>query len=265
MNLEIREKNEAEMFDNEVLVEFGIKRIEELTDRHLKLEEARINMHLGFKAPPNRPYRFALYLLQNLAGKKVLDYCAGTGATTVLIAKKRPARVESFDISPLAVRVAKMRMKANNVADIANPRVASAYSMDYPDNHFDIVYGNAVLHHLDLDIAMKEVRRVLKPGGTAVFCEPFAGSSNLQRIRNLVPIKGDLSPHERQLNPADIKVISGYFSRSEIYFFGLFSRLDKVIKSNGALDLISSVDENLLKTLPFLKKFSRTAVFRLTK
>ena len=48
----------------------------------------------------------------------------------------------------------------------------NAEAMPYPDRHFDAAYGSSVLHHLDLDAALKEVFRVLKPGGRIVFAEP---------------------------------------------------------------------------------------------
>ena len=49
-------------------------------------------------------------------------------------------------------------------------RVADAESIPYDDDTFDLVVGHAVLHHIpDLDLAMREVLRVLKPGGRFVF------------------------------------------------------------------------------------------------
>jgi ubiquinone/menaquinone biosynthesis C-methylase UbiE len=44
--------------------------------------------------------------------------------------------------------------------------------MPYADSSFDAVYGSSVLHHLDLDRALAEVFRVLRPGGRCVFAEP---------------------------------------------------------------------------------------------
>ena len=55
-------------------------------------------------------------------------------------------------------------------------RVADAETLPYPDDTFDLVVGHAVLHHIpDLDQAMREILRVLKPGGRFVFAgEPTA-------------------------------------------------------------------------------------------
>jgi ubiquinone/menaquinone biosynthesis C-methylase UbiE len=49
-------------------------------------------------------------------------------------------------------------------------RVADAESLPYDDNEFDLVVGHAVLHHIpDVELALREVLRVLKPGGRFVF------------------------------------------------------------------------------------------------
>lgn len=59
-----------------------------------------------------------------------------------------------------------------------------AAELPFEDASFDLVFGHAVLHHLpDLDAAFGEFRRVLKPGGTLVFCgEPSRYGDRLARI-----------------------------------------------------------------------------------
>ncbi len=259
------ENNEASAFDNEVLREFDIRHIDELKDEQLLLSEERIRMHVHAVEPPAAPYRFALYQLQDLRDKMVLDYCAGTGETTVIIARKGPRRVEAFDISPLAVQVAKRRMAVNNVASLVSFQTMSAYSMAYSDDSFDVVFGNAVLHHLDLRIAMKEVARVLKPGGLAVFREPFSGSRLLSSIRRLIPIEGSVSDNERQLTSADIDCIKQDFARSEVTFMGILSRLDRLVKHPFVVQFLGVLDASMLKRLPFLRTYARSFVIVLTK
>ena len=54
-------------------------------------------------------------------------------------------------------------------ASASTGRVADAERMPYDDNTFDVVVGHAVLHHIpDVEQAMREMLRVLKPGGRFV-------------------------------------------------------------------------------------------------
>ncbi len=72
------------------------------------------------------------------------------------------------DLSPGMVEVA-VRNGANLGFDIEG-RVADAESIPYPDDSFDLVVGHAVLHHIpDVEQALREVVRVLRPGGRFVF------------------------------------------------------------------------------------------------
>ncbi|HNE89206.1 MAG TPA: class I SAM-dependent methyltransferase, partial [Actinomycetota bacterium] len=85
------------------------------------------------------------------------------------------------DLSPGMVEVAK-RNGAHLGFDLEG-RVADAETLPYPDESFDLVIGHAVLHHIpDLEQAMREVLRVLKPGGRFVFAgEPTAKGDFIAR------------------------------------------------------------------------------------
>ncbi|UVS81295.1 class I SAM-dependent methyltransferase [Actinokineospora sp. UTMC 2448] len=72
------------------------------------------------------------------------------------------------DLSPGMVEVA--LRNARGLGLDVDGRVADAEGIPYPDESFDLVIGHAVLHHIpDVPAAMREVRRVLKPGGRFVF------------------------------------------------------------------------------------------------
>jgi ubiquinone/menaquinone biosynthesis C-methylase UbiE len=72
------------------------------------------------------------------------------------------------DISPGMVDVAQ-RNAANLGLDVTGA-VADAETIPYPDNSVDLVIGHAVLHHIpDVEQALRECLRVLKPGGRFVF------------------------------------------------------------------------------------------------
>lgn len=73
------------------------------------------------------------------------------------------------DISPGMVSVA-LRNAEQLGLDVTGES-ADAESLPFPDHSFDLVIGHAVLHHIpDVEQAMREIMRVLKPGGRFVFC-----------------------------------------------------------------------------------------------
>ncbi|MFB9907934.1 class I SAM-dependent methyltransferase [Allokutzneria oryzae] len=72
------------------------------------------------------------------------------------------------DLSPGMVEVAVRN--AESLGLEVDGRVADAETLPYDDDTFDLVVGHAVLHHIpDIPAAMKEILRVLKPGGRFVF------------------------------------------------------------------------------------------------
>jgi len=120
----------------------------------------------------------------NLSGKRVLDYGCGGGGFSFLLAS-RGALVEGIDISDSLVALA-----ARSIPEgIPKPRfsVRDAQATGFADGTFDYVFGNGILHHLELDKAYQEVARVLKPGGRAFFMEPMEQHPLLMLLRKVTP------------------------------------------------------------------------------
>ncbi|PZS27014.1 MAG: SAM-dependent methyltransferase, partial [Pseudonocardiales bacterium] len=98
-----------------------------------------------------------------------LEIGCGTGFFLLNLIQAGVAdRGEVSDISPGMVEVAKAN--AAGLGRSVGGRVADAESIPYPDASFDLVVGHAVLHHIpDVGLALREVLRVLRPGGRFVF------------------------------------------------------------------------------------------------
>jgi SAM-dependent methyltransferase len=78
----------------------------------------------------------------------------------------------------------------------------------------DVVFGHAILLHVDLELAAREIHRVLKPGGRAVFTEPMRNSRIAAFVRGLIPYQSaDVSPFERPLRRDEVASFAARFSR----------------------------------------------------
>ena len=118
---------------------------------------------------------------------RMLEIGAGTGFFTLNLMQAGLARTAVVtDISSGMVDVAVRNGQALGL-DVTG-RTADAEALPFDDAEFDLVIGHAVLHHIpDLDLAFREILRVLKPGGRFVFCgEPTAkGDVVARRLSSL--------------------------------------------------------------------------------
>ena len=100
---------------------------------------------------------------------RALDLACGTGDLTRLLARRYPGgRVEGLDLSPAMLARARRRRGPENVSY----RLGDLHRLPYPAASFDLVTGGYALRNApDLRRSLREVRRVLRPGGTAAFLD----------------------------------------------------------------------------------------------
>ncbi len=226
------------------------------------------------------PYRFLAgsaiafdYLMNcevaSIKIKRILDYGCGSGWLAVYLAKLG-AVLEGFDISGNLIKVAQKRAVFNEVQDKVNFRKMDAENLFYPDNYFDLVIGIGILHHLDLEIAAPELKRVLRNGGKALFLEPFGESKFLNFLRNyLLNVhyghwKNKLNEHP--LTYSSIKALGRHFSYFDYKEFQLFSMISRFLSDKFSEVLkLNKFDEFLLNRFPSLKKHCRLIVINLIK
>jgi len=141
----------------------------------------------GTPAGKIRADRRAAYFIRRghiTAGEKVLEIGCGTGEFTKRIAQTG-ADITAVDISPDLLEVARSGITNINVRF----HIQNVEKLDFEDESFDVVIGSSILHHLNLNPALKEVYRVLKNGGMVVFTEPNMLNPQIWLERNILIIR----------------------------------------------------------------------------
>jgi SAM-dependent methyltransferase len=214
------------------------------------------------------PLEYAFHLLGDVTGQEVLEYGSGWGENTILLAR-RGAQVHALDISPELIAINRRRMQVNGVTAGVRFSVASAYGVPCPDGSVDVVFGMAILHHLDLHRAAREVYRVLRPGGRAIFSEPMRSSPTLRALRRMIPCRlpPHVSPYERPLTQGELDEFCNTFISGRARSFDLpWSRAaERLPFLRTSLMPLRRWDRAMLTRFPTLTYYAATRVFEIRK
>ena len=213
------------------------------------------------------PLEYVFNLLGDVRGKTVLEYGCGDGVNTVLLAN-RGAHVISLDLSPELIDVARHRLRAHNITSGVDFIVGSAHNVPLPDESIDVVLGIAILHHLDLALASAEVKRVLRPGGVALFQEPVRNSWILKTARNLIPYTSlDVSPFERPLTDRELMDFAAGCSsyRSKPFSLPTSALIELLPLVRRYAEASLRWDATPLSKFPSLGHYSRVKVIQMVK
>lgn len=160
--------------------------------------------------------------LQPIAGRRVLDLGCGTGFLSTLLAL-HGAEVHAVDVSDGALRIAAERARLSGVGDRVHVHCIAGERLDpFEAGYFDAAAGSFVLHHADLDDALPELERVLKPGAPAAFIETWGRNRPLMWARALVPgragVEKSSSEDEAPLGRAQEQSIQTHFPGARFEF-----------------------------------------------
>jgi len=207
--------------------------------------------------------------VQSLEGKKVLICSCGAGTEPVKAARAG-AEVYAVDISPVGVQKAVEMAAFNNVKICAE--VMDLHSLKYSSGFFDVIYGSAILHHLDCARAGREFYRCLRPDGIAYFFgensdrnpilrffyKALSRTDSEGRFKKFLLFKRNGTLHEHILSHEDIRVLSEEFSGNISIINDNFMFLQKLSHVAGGRFLRSSriLDELIGRLLPPLKFYS---------
>jgi SAM-dependent methyltransferase len=208
-------------------------------------------------------------LLGDLAGRTVVDFGCGRGHHALYLANAG-AKVYAFDISKASVEVARKGAQEAGLQGQVLIGKMAAERLSYMDSMADLVFGHSILHHTDLALTRREVHRILKPGGRAVFLEPLAHNPLLRAFRRLTPSRR--TPMEKPLRFEDVLFFAQpfpFFRHREFYLLALAAFVLVPLRSRKllqvALDTLGRADDALLARWPGLGKYAWVVVMEMIK
>jgi ubiquinone/menaquinone biosynthesis C-methylase UbiE len=175
-----------------------------------------------------------------------LDYGCGDGEYLIKISSIIKKGI-GIDISQKEIEIAKNKC---NTIDINNLDffVMDAMNTSFEDKTFDIIHGNAILHHLDLEKSITQIKRIIKDNGVGVFIEPLSTNPIIEFYRKLTP--NLRTPDEQPFRKQELKIIKKHFQNIRIKYFGCFTLLAVLVRKMKCfyklLDILYKLDEIIL-------------------
>ena len=181
-----------------------------------EMEVEAIDVRAAFEGATAPENRYILSHIGNVRGKQLLDLGCGAGENSVYFAKKG-AYCTAADYSAGMVKTALKLAEVHNVR--ISGRIIDAAAIDFPDDSFDIVYAANVLHHVDALACIKEVHRVLKPGGIACIWDPLKHNPLINIYRRMA--RRVRTTDEKPLGITIVRAFKSLFSKVEYDTFWL--------------------------------------------
>jgi ubiquinone/menaquinone biosynthesis C-methylase UbiE len=208
---------------------------------------------------------YADLIKQDCLDKNILEYGCGPGSQAFNLAANG-GNLYGIDIADAAIDLAKKEAIERGVADKTNFQVMNAEELTFEDDFFDLICGSGILHHLDLELGLKEITRVLKKDGEAIFFEPLGHNLLINLYRRLTPQMRTEDEHPLLMN--DLTSIGTYFKNVQIRYFHLTTLFTvpfrKLPGFGPILKRLEALDDLLFK-IPLLKKQAWILVLHLSR
>jgi len=163
--------------------------------------------------------------------KRILDLATGTGDLAIMMADLKPKEIVGLDISAGMLSVGKEKIANKKLSKLIKMVLGDSENIPFEDNYFDaITVSFGVRNFENLDKGLKEILRVLKPGGTFVVLETA--------VPTKTPYKQGYQIHSKFVLPLVGKLFSkdktaySYLSESANAFpFG--KEFNNILEKNG--------------------------------
>jgi ubiquinone/menaquinone biosynthesis C-methylase UbiE len=228
-----------------------------------------INTDLAHYASRYAWRRHLFGFLGSVNGKVLLDIACGYSMTPVMFALAG-ATVHAIDVAPKTLALVEHVAACKGVAERIQIHVGPAEELPFDDASFDLLYGGAALHHLQLDRAGRELARVLKPGGRGGFQDPLGHNLLLEFTRDYLSYRGKHPSKgtDRPLRMHEVQAFGRHFTTATYHGFELFSMVAKALRLKRASRLrhkLEATDDAMLARVPLLQRYARFVVTCVTK
>lgn len=205
----------------------------------------------------------------DLSGCRALEICGGFGKLAAGLAGCFPAaQVVGLDLYvPEGPEIGERLRQLPGLSYVAG----DAFDLSaYPDESFDLVWGQAALHHLahDPEGLCKQVLRVLKPGGRLVFIfEPLGHNLLVAAIRAVNMARFELGDESNLYFSQFERMKEVGFSKCEVQVFNLMAYPLKAFSDRFAFlsKAIQRLDSWLFRTFPKLLRYGANCNLVFTK
>lgn len=153
-------------------------------------------------------------------GTKLLDFACGSGENGIYGASCG-SDVIGIDISPEGVKNARSNAKVFNVDKRCKFEVMDGENMTFETNSFDYGVEYGALHHVELEAALSELARVIKPGGKMMCVEAMRHNPLIHWYRKKTPHLRTEWEVEHILGVESLNVMRKYFDCVQVKFFHL--------------------------------------------
>jgi ubiquinone/menaquinone biosynthesis C-methylase UbiE len=228
-----------------------------------------LNTDLTYYASRYAWRQYLFNFLGSVNGKVILDIACGYSMTPVMFALAG-ATVYALDVAPKTLAMVQQVARCKGVAERVHVVVSPAEELPFEDAFFDLLYGGAALHHLQLQHAGPELARVLKPGGKGAFQDPLAHNPVLEFARDYLAYRGKhpVKGTDRPLSLHDVEAFGRHFTTCTYHGFEFFSMVGKFLRlrrGSRLRRLLEVSDDGMLPRVPLLQRYARFVVTCVTK
>ncbi|MDR1482112.1 MAG: class I SAM-dependent methyltransferase [Synergistaceae bacterium] len=197
-----------------------IEREKDLYDRGIDRQKYTLAFgHAQSGYAQDRSKKKTRSLMEICKGKDVLEIGSQTWSGWIDLEHFAPKRLICINISDEELNKGiALSEKMSSTKNIAEHKfcLMDAHNLDFPEGTFDFVFGGGIIHHLEVESAIKEIHRVLKEDGQMLFAEPLGRNPVGKLVRKFTP--NARTPDEKPLDKEEFRILKKYFDLNISYY-----------------------------------------------